>query len=143
MKECSAEGLTPRIKKTQGKVSEMDKFVAFWGGIWENDTITPNRKWMETVAEKVRTKITNVERMTINEEKLYETIKKRKNWSAPEIDAIQIFWCKKLKGTWKSLVKCLIDELINLIVYQIGLPKEEQYFYQKQRILAMEEITGQ
>ena len=78
-------------KKRQGKVPEMDKFVTFWAGIWEDDNITPNRKWMETVAENIRAKITNVEEMTINEEKLYETIKKRKNRSAPGIDAIQNF----------------------------------------------------
>ena len=29
--------------------------------------------------------------------KLYETIKKRKNWSGPGIDGIQNFWWKKLK----------------------------------------------
>ena len=57
---------------------------------------------METVAENIRAKITNVEEMAINEEKLYETIKKRRNWSAHGIDATQNFWRKKLKGTWKS-----------------------------------------
>ena len=92
-------------KKWQGKVPEMDKFATFWAGTWEDDTMTQNRKWMETMAENIRAKITKVEEMTINEEKLYETIKKRKNWSAPGIDAIQNFWWKKLKGTWKSLVK--------------------------------------
>ena len=60
---------------------------------------------METVAENIRAKITNAEETTINEEKLYETIKKRKNWTSLGIDAIQNFWWKKLKGTWKSLVK--------------------------------------
>ena len=81
----------------------MNKFVTFLAAIWEDDIITPNRKWMERVAENIRTKITNLEEMTINEEKLYETIKERKNWSAP---GIQNFWWEKLKGTWKSLVKC-------------------------------------
>ena len=80
----------------------MDKFVTFWAGIREDNTITPNRKWMETVEEIIKAKITNVEEMTINEEKLYHTIKKRENWSGPGTDAIQNFWWKKLKGSWKS-----------------------------------------
>ena len=61
---------------------------------------------METIAEKIRTKITNVEQMTINEEDLYKTIKKGKNWSTPGIDVISNFRWKKLKGTWKLSVKC-------------------------------------
>ena len=60
-----------------------------------------------------------------------------------EIDAKQNFWWKKLKGTWKSLVKRYNNGVMSLIVYHIGLPKEEQCFYQRQRILAMREITGQ
>ena len=66
-----------RINAEQGKVPEM-----------EDDTITPNRKWIETVAENIREKITNVEEITINEEKPYKTIKKK---SAPRIDLIQNF----------------------------------------------------
>jgi hypothetical protein len=36
---------------------------------------------------------------------LYKTIRKRNNWSAPGIGGIQNFWWKKLRGTWKAMVK--------------------------------------
>jgi hypothetical protein len=57
-----------------GTVTDIDKFVEFWAGIWEDETSTPHRRWMRTVAEKVRSKVINVEELTITEEKLYETI---------------------------------------------------------------------
>ena len=60
---------------------------------------------MRTVTEKMRAKVINVEELTITEEKLYKTIIKRNNWSAPGIDGIQNFWWKKLRGTWKAMVK--------------------------------------
>ena len=36
---------------------------------------------------------------------LGDNIKRKKNWSSPGIDGIPNFWWKKLKGTWKPLVK--------------------------------------
>ena len=92
-------------KGRRGTVPDIDKFVEFWAGIWEDETSTPHRRWMRTVAEKIRAKVINVEELTITEEKLYKTIRKRKNWSAPGIDGIQNFWWKKLRGTWKAMVK--------------------------------------
>ena len=47
---------------------------------------------MKTIAEKIEAKVTNVEELQITEKKLYETLRKRKNWSAPGIDGIQNFW---------------------------------------------------
>ena len=79
-------------KGRRGTVPDIDKFVEFWAGIWEDETSTPHRRWMRTVAEKIRAKVINVEELTITEEKLYKTIRMRKNWSAPGIDGIQNFW---------------------------------------------------
>ena len=62
---------------------------------------------MSIVAEKIRAKIKQVEEMEITEKKLYELLRKRKNWSAPGIDKIPNFWWKKLSGSWKSLVECM------------------------------------
>ena len=75
--------------------------------MWEDKTTTPYRKWMKTIAEKVKAKVTNVEELQSTEKKLYETLRKRKNWSAPGIDGIQNFWWKKFSGVWKALVKSM------------------------------------
>ena len=61
-------------KERKGKVPEMDKFVQFWAGIWEDETSTPHSRWMRRGAEKVRAKATSVDELTINEKKLYADI---------------------------------------------------------------------
>ena len=33
-------------KEYKRTVPSIDRFVTFWGGIWEDDTKTPKRKWM-------------------------------------------------------------------------------------------------
>ena len=50
--------------------------------------------------------ISNLELNQIVDKKLYETVKKRKNWTAPGIYGIQIFLWKKLTGTWKAITDC-------------------------------------
>ena len=37
----------------------MEKFEEFWEGILEDNTKTPQRKWMNTVAKKIGQKVTN------------------------------------------------------------------------------------
>ena len=54
---------------------------------------------MNTVAKKIGQKFTIVQEFTINEKKLYETVKKQKYWSAPGISRVQNFWWKKFRGT--------------------------------------------
>ena len=61
---------------------------------------------MNTIAKKIKEKVIDVQELTITEEKLYGTVKKRKNWSAPGIDGIPNFYWKKLRGTWGSLLSC-------------------------------------
>ena len=97
---------TQETEQLRGEVPDMEKFEEFWGGIWEDETKTPNRKWMNTVAKKIREKVKNVQEFTITEKNFYDIVKKRKNWSAPGIDGIQNFWWKKLKGAWKSIIRC-------------------------------------
>ena len=92
-------------RKTQGakqlkeKVSKMEKFEEVWAGIWEDNTKTPQRTWMNTVAKKIGQKVTHVQEFTITEKELHQTVKKRKSWSAPGIDGVQNFWWKKFRGT--------------------------------------------
>ena len=66
-------------KEYKGMVSSIDRFVTFWGGIWQDDTKTPKRKWMQTVANKIKDKVTQLEEMTVDVRKLQHTMKKRKN----------------------------------------------------------------
>ena len=46
-------------------------------------------------------KFANVQEFTITEKKLYQTVKKRKNWSAPGIDRVQKW--EKFRGTWNAI----------------------------------------
>ena len=64
---------------------------------------------MRKVTDNIRAKVTNVEELTITEEKLYKTIRKRKNWSAPGIDGIQNFRWKTFRGMWKALVRSFTE----------------------------------
>ena len=70
-------------KQLKGKVPKIEKLEEFWAGIWEDDTKTPQQKWMNTIARKITEKVTNVQKRVIIEEIMYGTVKKRKNWSAP------------------------------------------------------------
>ena len=93
------------MKQLKEKVPKMEKFEEFWAGIWEYNTKTPQIKWMNTVAKKIGQKLTNVQEFTITEKKLHHTVKKRKNWSAPGIHAVQNFWWKKFRGTWSAILR--------------------------------------
>ena len=94
---------------------------------WEGETSTPHRSWMKTVREKIMAKVTNAEKLSITEKKLYQTVRKRKNWSAPGIDGIQNFWWKKLKGVYgRHLYEVLVNGSNNLREYQSGLCMEGQ-----------------
>ena len=90
----------------KGKVPKMEKFEKFWARIWEDNTKTLQRKWMNMVAQKIEQKVTSVQEFTITEKKLHQAVKKRKNWSAPGIYGVQNFWWKKFKGTWSAILRC-------------------------------------
>ena len=85
-------------KEYKGTVPSIDRFMTFWSGIWEDDTKTIKRKWMQTVANKIKDKVTQVEEMTVDMGKLQHILKKRKNWPATGING----W-KKLTSTWRPL----------------------------------------
>ena len=69
----------------------MEKIEEFWAAIWEDNTKTPHRNWMYTVAKKIGQKSWKYAEFTITIKKFHQTVKKRKNWSAPGIDGIQNF----------------------------------------------------
>ena len=62
---------TQGTKQLKGKVPRMEKFEEFWAGICEDNTKTPKRKWMNTVAIKMGKKVANVEEFTFTEKKLH------------------------------------------------------------------------
>ena len=39
------------------KMPEMEKFVEFWGGIWEREERTPNMPWMEEIRRQLNEKV--------------------------------------------------------------------------------------
>lgn len=67
--------------------------------MWADNTKTPQRKWMNKVAQKIGQKITNLQRFMITEKKLCKAVEKRKSWSTLGINRVQSFWWKKLRGT--------------------------------------------
>ena len=82
---------TQEAKQLKGKVPKMETFEELWAGIWEENTKIPQRKWMNTVAKKIGQKVTSMQECTITEKKFHQTVKKRKDWSAPWIDGVQNF----------------------------------------------------
>ena len=49
----------------EGEMPEMDKFVDFWGGIWERKERTPYMPWMEEIGRRLRQKINSVNDFTV------------------------------------------------------------------------------
>ena len=58
----------------------MDKFVKFWGSIWERGDHTPNMLWMEEMWEELKEKITSMKQfgITKNGEKVQTSTKSMK-----------------------------------------------------------------
>ena len=94
-----------KVEKHEGEMPEMEKFVEFWGGIWEQNEPTPNMPWMEEVKAELSEKANIVSQFEITEEKLRKETSKRKNWTAPGIDGIQNYWWKKFTSAQKVLAK--------------------------------------
>ena len=63
-------------KQLKGRVPIMLKLEDFWAGIWEDNTKTPNQKWVNTVAKKIGQKVANLQEFTITGNKLHQTVKK-------------------------------------------------------------------
>ena len=85
-------------------MSEIEKFVKFWGGIWEKKEGIPNMPWMEEMKRLLGEKVTVINEFVIDTEKLTREINKRKSWTAPAIDGVQNFRWKKLVAAQKALL---------------------------------------
>ena len=84
---------------------EIEKFVKFWGGIWEREERTPNKPWMEEIRRQFNEKVNQFKEFNITFEKVKKEVAKRKEWTAPGIDRIQNYWWKKLEPTQKALTR--------------------------------------
>ena len=78
-------------KVFHGEIPLMEKFVEFWGGIWEDEKKTLEQPWMKVVEQTWKEKVQDVKEFVITREDMAK-VKRRKNWSAPGIDGIQNFW---------------------------------------------------
>ena len=85
------------------QIPEIEKFVEFWGDIWEKEERTPEMPWMEKVLEDLTRKINRVNVFDITEKSLTAESNKKKNWTAPGIDGIQNYWWKKFKSAQRAL----------------------------------------
>ena len=50
----------------KGQMPEMNKFIEFWGGIWERRKNTPHMPWMEEVKMQLNAKVTSVNDFNIS-----------------------------------------------------------------------------
>ena len=86
-----------------GEMPEMEKFVAFWGGIWEREETMPNMPWMEEIRRQLNEKVNQVNEFIATFEKVKKEVVKRKGWTAPGIDGIHNYRWKKLEPAKKAL----------------------------------------
>ena len=84
---------------------EIEKFVEFWGGIWEREDRMPNMKWMEEIKSQLNKKVNQVKEFNITFEKVKKEVAKRKGWPAPGREGIQSYCWKKLEPTQKALTR--------------------------------------
>ena len=87
---------------------EMNKFIEFWGGIWERRENTSHMPWMEEVKMQLNAKVTSVNDFNISLETVRKEVAKRKGWTAPIIDGIKNFWCEKFETAQETLTKVFI-----------------------------------
>ena len=97
------------VEKREGEMPEMQRFVEFWGGIWEQNEPTPNMPWIEEVKAELGERTNLVSEFAITDENMNKEVAKRKNWAASGIDDIQNFWGKKFEPAQKALSKAFTD----------------------------------
>ena len=124
-----------------GQTPNIEKFVNFWAGVWEDDSTTTHRKRMEKIKQKVKERIRRVEDLRISEQELGKMIKKRKKLVGTWYGWNTNFWWKALPITWKKLTTimqgwiedpdelptCLTIGRTVLISKTVDLSLEEEY----------------
>ena len=88
---------------------EMQRFVEFWGGIWEQNEPTLNMSWMEEVTAELGERANLASDFAITDENMKKEIAKQINWTALGIECIENICWKKLEPAQKALGKTFID----------------------------------
>ena len=94
-----------REDKREGEMPGVEKFVEFWGGIWEQNESTPLMPWMKEVQAELNGKVSATVDFEITEKIIKKEVSKRKNWTAPGVDGIQNFWWKRFEPVHKALTR--------------------------------------
>ena len=106
----------------KGQMPEMDKFIEFWGGIWERRE-NAHMPWMEEVKMQLNAKVTtSVNDFNIFLETVRKEVAKRKGWTVPGIDGIQNFWWEKFEAAQEALTKIFIGVKKNNNLIPAWLP---------------------
>ena len=58
--------------------------------------------WMDEIRTQLNEKVSQVNDFNIPFEKVKKGVTKRKGWTAPVIDGIKNYWCKKLEPAQKA-----------------------------------------
>ena len=77
------------VERPEIEIAEMQRFVEFWRGPWEQNKPMLNMLWMEEVKVELGERANLVSGVSITDENMKKEIAKQKNWTAP---AIQNFW---------------------------------------------------
>ena len=77
------------MEKREGEMPKMQRFVDFWGGIWEQNKPTPTMSWMQEVKAELGKRANLVSEFAIADKSMKKEVAKRKNWTVPGIDGIQ------------------------------------------------------
>ena len=114
---------------------EMDKFVDFWGDIWERKERTPYMPWMEEIGRQLHKKVNSFNDLTVIFDKVIKEVAKRKGWTAPGIDGIQNYWWKKFESAQKALTRAFTKLKENNSMIPIWWPTGTMVLLSKTRNL--------
>ena len=67
------------VEKREGEMPKMQRFVEFWGVIWEENEPMPNMPWMEEVKAELGERANLVSKFAITDENMKKEISKGKN----------------------------------------------------------------
>ena len=79
-----------------GELPEIEKFEEYWSGIWEKIEETPKKPWMKKIEEELKIRVAEPQIMHLELDQVKKIIKKRKNWSVPELMVFKTFGGKGL-----------------------------------------------
>jgi len=113
----------PTFKKVAKKERQVfenaEQVIDFWAGIWEKeDSGNANAEWIKDIEEVFREIVPDRDGNPIptTRDDTYNSVKKKKNWSAPGLDLIVNYWWKKLKST-HPVMYGIANNIINKYKY--------------------------